>query len=62
MIKLNWDKVKIAGPKIDGSYTLSFDVGEYEQLKVALVLGIPQNTGGKLTIAPADESLVEEAD
>ncbi len=24
------DKVKISGPRIDGSYTITFEVGEYE--------------------------------
>ena len=38
------DKVKITGPKADGGFTVSFDVGEYQQLEVASLLAIPQQT------------------
>lgn len=38
------DKVKITGPKVDGGFTVSFDVGEYEQSKVAQLLSIPQDS------------------
>jgi len=38
------DKVKIFGPKVDGSFTVSFEVGEYEQEKIAELLRIPQQT------------------
>jgi len=50
MINLHADKVKINGPKVDGTYTLSFDIGEYEQIKVMKIMAIPQNTSLKLTI------------
>ena len=30
MIKFNADKVLLSGPKIDGSYKVSFEVGEYQ--------------------------------
>jgi len=49
------DKVKVNGPKVDGSFTVAFDVGEYEQQKVAQLLAIPQNKVVKVTIEQ-DES------
>jgi len=30
MIEFKADKVSLSGPKIDGSYKVSFDVGEYQ--------------------------------
>lgn len=48
------DKIKINGAKVDGSYTVSFDVGEYEQLQVAKLLTIPQGTVVKVTIAQSE--------
>ncbi|MBM4402224.1 MAG: hypothetical protein FJ044_03205 [Candidatus Cloacimonetes bacterium] len=33
-IQFNADKVKISGPKIDNSYTVTFEVGEYEYDKI----------------------------
>jgi len=50
------DKVKISGPKVDGSYTASFDIPEYEQIKAAGLLLIPQMTIMKVTVEVADEN------
>ena len=36
------DKAKVTGPKVDGGYTVSFDVGEYEQDKVSQLIALPQ--------------------
>jgi hypothetical protein len=44
MTRILADKIKINGPKVDGGFTISFDVGEYEQKKVAELLLIEQNT------------------
>lgn len=44
------DKVKVNGPKVDGGLTVSFDVGEYEQSKVAQLLTIPQSTALRITV------------
>lgn len=49
-ISLSADSVKINGPKVDGSYTLSFSVGEYEQGKIAKIMTIPQMTEIKLEV------------
>lgn len=31
MIKFTVDKVKVYGPKVDGGWTVTFNVGEYEK-------------------------------
>lgn len=49
-MKFEADKIKVTGPKVDGGYTVSFDVGEYEQLKVAKLLAIPQDAIKKVTV------------
>ena len=36
------DSLKVAEPRVDGSYTLSFSVGQHQQLEVAKLLTIPQ--------------------
>ena len=43
MIKLISDKHKVNGPRIDGSYTLTFEVGEYEVDKIAEVMKMQGN-------------------
>jgi len=53
MISLYADKVKVSGPKVDGGYTVSFDVGQDEQRNVALLLAVPQQTTVKLTVDAA---------
>lgn len=50
MIKLTADKVKVTGPKVDGGYTVSFDVGEYEQANVARIIIIPQGQAIEITV------------
>ena len=49
-IELTSDKVRVSGPRVDGSFTVSFDVGEYEQAKVAELLRIPQQTVLKVVV------------
>lgn len=44
MIEFSADKIKISGPKIDGTYTVAFEAGEYEQEHVAELFKIPQGT------------------
>ena len=44
MIEFKADKINIRGPRIDGSYVITFEVGEYEQKKVAQMMLIPQQT------------------
>lgn len=49
-ITFHADKVKVTGPKVDGGFTVSFDLGEYDQDKVASLLTIPQDTVKKVTV------------
>ena len=50
MIELIADKVKVIGPKADGSYTLSFDMGEYMQLEICKVMVLPPKQNLILTV------------
>lgn len=49
-IKFNADKVKVLGPKVDGGYAITFEVGEHEQEKIGDIIKIPQQTELKITI------------
>lgn len=44
------DKVKISGPRIDGSYSVTFETGEYEREKVADLLRVPPETSLKVEV------------
>lgn len=44
------DKISITGPKVDGGFTVRFEVGEYEQDKIAELLKIPQQVPIKLSV------------
>lgn len=55
-LELLADKVKVNGPKVDGGFTLSFEVGEYEQSKIAEVLKLKQNEVLKVTIENEENS------
>ena len=50
MIEFNADKLKINGPLSDGSYSITFSTGEYEQLNVAKLMAIPQLTNLKVQV------------
>lgn len=43
------------GPKVDGGYTVSFEVGEYEQSKVAALLTLPQDVAKTVSVEVAGE-------
>lgn len=49
------DKVVVSGPKVDGGYKVTFEIGEYEQAKVAQVMTIPQQTPIVITVQTEDE-------
>jgi len=49
-IVFNADKVKISGPKVDGSCSITFDTGEYEQNNIAKLFKIPQQTTLEVTV------------
>lgn len=40
-ILLHPDKIKINGPKVDNSYTIAFDIGEYERELIAQLVALP---------------------
>ena len=42
-IEFTADNIKISGPKIDGSYNLVLEVGEYEKDKVLEVMRLKPN-------------------
>lgn len=42
-ISFTSDKLRVTGPKVDGGYSVTFDVGEYDQLKIAALLTLPQD-------------------
>lgn len=44
VIKVKADAIKVNGPLKDGSYSITFSTGEYEQLNVSKLLMIPQMT------------------
>lgn len=50
VINFESDKVKISGPRVDGSYTATFDIGEYNQRQVSELLLIPQMTELKVRV------------
>ncbi|GEM_PF-3403055 len=49
-VEFTADKVKISGPRVDGTIAVTFDVGEYEAGKVADLLKIPPNTLLKVSV------------
>lgn len=56
MIEFLSDKVKVNGAKVDGSYTVTFEVGEYEQDKVAELLRIKQGTLIKVVVDESEQT------
>lgn len=55
-ISFGADKVKIRGPRVDGSWVVTFETGEYEQDKIAELLKIPQNTEIKVIVEVNNET------
>ena len=50
MIELLSDKLLIRGPRVDGTFTISFEIGEYERNKVAELVNLDPGVALKLTI------------
>lgn len=44
------DKVKISGPKVDGTMTVSLDVGEYERKALREILSVPSDVPIAVTL------------
>lgn len=59
MIQFNSDKISIRGPSVDGSYKAIFDVGEHEQLNMAKLLALPQQTNITVTVTIEGEKKVQ---
>lgn len=55
ILKLIADKVKVNGPKVDGGFTVSFDVGEYEQHIISEVLLLKQGEAINITLEQKTE-------
>ena len=49
-VELFADKIKISGPRIDGSWVVSFEMGEDMKMDVAKLLAIPYQTMIKVTV------------
>lgn len=56
-IELFADKVSVRGPRIDGGYTVSFDFGEQEQVHVAQLIAVPQQTVVKVTVEVPEHAI-----
>lgn len=50
MIQFKADKVKINGPKVDNSYSVTFEVGEYGRQNVQALLGLEPEQVLKVTV------------
>jgi hypothetical protein len=53
-IKFNADRVKISGPRVDESFLVSFETGEYEKSKLAELFLVPSETMLKVTVETED--------
>lgn len=53
-LNLTADRVKIYGPKVDGGFTLTFDIGEYEIEALSEVLKLQTDEVVKLTIEQSE--------
>jgi len=50
LINMVADKVKVYGPKVDGGYSVTFEVGEYQADMVAELVKIKGGRAIKLTV------------
>lgn len=50
LVKITADSIKVNGPRVDGSYGVTFSVGEYQQKEIAQLIMIPQQTMIQLDI------------
>lgn len=42
-MKFQVDKIAVRGPKVDGGFVITLEVGEYDQANVAELLTLPQD-------------------
>lgn len=57
MISFIADRVKLAGPRIDGNFTLTFDIGEYEYDKIK---DVPKLNNSALYVNVSNEPQTNE--
>ena len=50
------DGFRVNGPKVDGGYTISFNVGEYERDKVAMIISAFKDEVIELTVGGIDDN------
>ena len=55
MIELTADQIKISGPRVDGSYSVTLMIGEYEKHKLAPLMLMENDKTYKITIQECDE-------
>ena len=55
MITLMADKILIRGPRVDGTWTISFEIGEYEKPKLAPLMMMENDKNYKITVEECDE-------
>ncbi len=49
-IEIISDKVSVNGPRIDGTYKVTFEVGEYMRDKIGDIIKLPTDNALKVTI------------
>ncbi len=54
-MRITADKVKVNGPQVDGGYSVTFYVGEYQQKEIAELIKLPQGELIELDIVTAKE-------
>jgi hypothetical protein len=60
-IELFADKVKFSGPRVDGSWVVSFEMGDDMKMNIAKLLAIPDQTMVKVTVElPKEDSWITE--
>lgn len=50
LVVLHADSIKVMGPKVDGGFSVTISVGEYEANKVADLLNLPREVLLKVTV------------
>lgn len=55
-VELTADKVTIRGPRIDGTYVVSFEIGEYGKQEVAELVMFPNDEVVKVTVERTEDS------
>ncbi len=54
-INLVADGYRITGPKVDGSYSVTFSFGEYQQEEISKIFQLPQLTSIKVEVSHGEK-------